>query len=375
MNRCAGLRGVQMIGGPIVEMHSRSVNGFIARLRTRSAASCDAVFRGAEAHEPPVSYGIMKSRSQLRYPAVSTDEWFCLRGINPRYNRTLMRFNVHSSTRCPFPAASLHRTLPKPLFRLIDALANVWFLYLKKRQDFEIERLRSLEPDCLQPSEQALANCRELQRLVDDLGFEELDVGRSDERKLLSEILLWHRPQRVLELGTYLGHTTLSLALNLGRIHESADFRLVSVDIADVNSPEQGFWKRQGQATSPLGLLQASQATNGVEFVTQASVDYLSTTNEEFDLVFIDGHHAANTVYLDLVLASRHLTPGGLILMHDYDPPGVWLQRPWMAGPFLAARRVLRETGGLKLLDLRLDCQGNQVFSSCLALLGRQPRS
>lgn len=43
--------------------------------------------------------------------------------------------------------------------------------------------------------------------------------------------------------------------------------------------------------------------------------------SERFDLVFIDGLHHADQVRRDLHNALRHLMPGGVVMLHDCDPP------------------------------------------------------
>jgi len=59
-----------------------------------------------------------------------------------------------------------------------------------------------------------------------------------------------------------------------------------------------------------------------------------------FDLVFVDGLHHREQVVRDVENASRHLSPGGAIVVHDCDPPteraggraicsGVWCGDVW----------------------------------------------
>ena len=43
--------------------------------------------------------------------------------------------------------------------------------------------------------------------------------------------------------------------------------------------------------------------------------------DSRFDLIFIDGLHHADQVKKDLVNSFRQLNPGGVIVMHDCNPP------------------------------------------------------
>lgn len=55
----------------------------------------------------------------------------------------------------------------------------------------------------------------------------------------------------------------------------------------------------------------------------RTSDDYFADLDPDvrFDLIFIDGLHLAEQVEKDVENALRHLTPGGVIVLHDCDPP------------------------------------------------------
>lgn len=55
----------------------------------------------------------------------------------------------------------------------------------------------------------------------------------------------------------------------------------------------------------------------------RTSDDYFADLDAEvrFDLIFIDGLHLAEQVAQDVANARQHLTPGGVIVLHDCDPP------------------------------------------------------
>ena len=47
---------------------------------------------------------------------------------------------------------------------------------------------------------------------------------------------------------------------------------------------------------------------------------FASLTDQEFDVIFIDGLHHADQVRKDINNASKCLSPGGVILLHDINP-------------------------------------------------------
>lgn len=51
------------------------------------------------------------------------------------------------------------------------------------------------------------------------------------------------------------------------------------------------------------------------------SDDYFARHDHRFDIVFIDGNHTGDQVERDLENALERLNPGGVILLHDMNPP------------------------------------------------------
>lgn len=51
------------------------------------------------------------------------------------------------------------------------------------------------------------------------------------------------------------------------------------------------------------------------------SDDYFAQHDHRFDIVFIDGNHTGAQVQRDLENALTRLNPGGVILLHDMNPP------------------------------------------------------
>jgi len=43
--------------------------------------------------------------------------------------------------------------------------------------------------------------------------------------------------------------------------------------------------------------------------------------NQKYDVIFVDGMHTAEQVYLDVLNSIKHLNNGGFIVMHDCNPP------------------------------------------------------
>lgn len=63
-----------------------------------------------------------------------------------------------------------------------------------------------------------------------------------------------------------------------------------------------------------------SLKSNG-NLVNATSDHFFSNTEIKFDLIFIDGDHEAGQVEKDIVNSYKALNKGGMILLHDCNPP------------------------------------------------------
>lgn len=160
------------------------------------------------------------------------------------------------------------------------------------------------------------------------------------------------KPRRVLEVGTHLGYSTLhiSQALQLNGMGG----QLTTVDILDVNHAQDAPWRDAKQLGSPSQSIAALGYADHVTFVQADSVDFLRTTEQTFDFVFLDGDHAAPKVYHELQLLQRVMEPGATLLLHDYFPNGraLWKGSLPNTGPWKAVQRLRREGAPIDVLPL-----------------------
>lgn len=161
----------------------------------------------------------------------------------------------------------------------------------------------------------------------------------------------------VLEIGTHVGASTvyLAAALRASAAHEPAlRPRLVTVDVRDVNSPTDGYWKAYGLQASPEQMLRTIGASDIVRFETAWSLAYLDACTERFDLVFVDGDHRATAVYQELPRALAVLNSPGVVVLHDYFPRNqpLWRDGSPIPGPYLATARLRRERASFDVLPL-----------------------
>lgn len=176
------------------------------------------------------------------------------------------------------------------------------------------------------------------------------------DRRAIYYLIHHLRPDAVLEVGTHIGASTLHIAAALSAPTEEgcAPGKLVSVDINDVNSTETRPWLKYGSAMSPAEMVREMKFDSFVDFITGDSHDFMVTCKDRFDFIFLDGDHAAGTVYQEVPAALKLLNPGGIILLHDYFPDlkPLWNNGSLIPGPCLAIERLCNEGARLRVLPL-----------------------
>ena len=171
------------------------------------------------------------------------------------------------------------------------------------------------------------------------------------DRRALYYLVAALKPENVLEVGTHIGASTLYIACALKRLNSG---RITTVDILDVNHPTQGVWKKLGLKKSPAEFARELGSLDRIEFHTQPSIEFMNSTRQRFDFVFLDGYHGARTVYEEVSAVLKLLKKDGVLLLHDYYPGGkaLYAGEPAIGGPFQALHRIRKENQTIEVLPL-----------------------
>jgi predicted O-methyltransferase YrrM len=171
------------------------------------------------------------------------------------------------------------------------------------------------------------------------------------DRRAVYELIRQVAAKSALEVGTHVGASSHVMAL---AVLHNGGHRFDSVDIRDCNAPGAA-WARVRPAL-PLPPRNAVQAlgVSFARFFTRPSVEFLSSTADRYDFIFLDGGHQSSVVYQEVPLALRLLNPGGVILLHDVFPglQPLWKDGRVDPGPWTAVQRFLAEGAPIKLLPL-----------------------
>ena len=119
-------------------------------------------------------------------------------------------------------------------------------------------------------------------------------ISGSLENALLKFLITVLKPKRVLEIGTFVGYSALSMAEAM-----SEGSKITTLDISDtyVNEAKK-IWQKSPHAPK-------------IESLIMPALKYLQETNEQFDLVFIDADKNNYLNYFNLSLEK--LSPQGVI--------------------------------------------------------------
>lgn len=137
------------------------------------------------------------------------------------------------------------------------------------------------------------------------------------ETTLLIAALKSVNARRIFEFGTYLGRTTLNLALNSPDDAEVFTFDLPPGE--DIQQHPEDVPFTQEHFAVPALAFEGSRVESKITVVTGNSLTAdLSRFNSSMDFIFIDGGHDLATVTADTSNALKMLRPGGCIAWHDY---------------------------------------------------------
>jgi predicted O-methyltransferase YrrM len=195
------------------------------------------------------------------------------------------------------------------------------------------------------------------------------------DRRAIYTLIRHFKPQRVLEIGTHLGSSTLYISAALKEnARQNAPGQMLTVDVVDVNAPDAA-WARAGALRTPRQMLEECGTAHLVEFRVADSLQFLRSNREQFDFCFLDGSHSAKWVYNEVQLVQRALRPGSLILLHDFFPDAkpLWQDTSALPGPWMAINRLRREGAAIDVLplgSLPWPTKARTTITS-LALLGR----
>jgi predicted O-methyltransferase YrrM len=118
-----------------------------------------------------------------------------------------------------------------------------------------------------------------------------------------------------IEVGLAFGFSALHICEGL-LLNGNPDPRHVALDP----------WQSSGYANRGLEILEEAGVKPLVEFhseKSQLALPQFLKEGRQFDLAFVDGNHRFDAVFLDLYYLGHLVRKGGIIILDDYNLPGI----------------------------------------------------
>ncbi|MBE7372325.1 class I SAM-dependent methyltransferase [Dermacoccus barathri] len=159
-----------------------------------------------------------------------------------------------------------------------------------------------------------------------------------DEGRALFEAACTARPGAWLEIGTYCGKSTVLLAQ---AAREVGGTQIVTVDHHHGSEENQPGWEWHdtSMVDEHSGLLDTlpsfrrtwdDHVRDVVSAVVATTEQVAAWWSTPVEFLFLDGNHVEEMAQHDYAAFAQHVTPGGLLAVHDVFPdPNDGGQAPW----------------------------------------------
>ncbi len=154
----------------------------------------------------------------------------------------------------------------------------------------------------------------------------DLRVSRPQETLVMASLTKYFSPEKIFEIGTYNGFSTLHFAFNspptatIYTLDLPPEFNIlantvhteISYDDLQVIRLSQENIKKRIYKNHPL-------ESKIIELFGDSRTFDFSPYYGKMDMIFIDGNHSYDYVKSDTENAFKMLSPNGIILWHDFD--------------------------------------------------------
>lgn len=145
------------------------------------------------------------------------------------------------------------------------------------------------------------------------------------ELVIISQLIKQSKPEKLFEIGTFDGRTTLNMAKNSQESAKIFTLDLGENEIEKLSKTPHGDRKFIGKAKPGWRFENKPEAHKITQlFGDSAKFDFSKYANS-INFLFIDGAHQYEYVLKDSDTALKIIAPGAIILWHDYNTswPGV----------------------------------------------------
>jgi hypothetical protein len=145
--------------------------------------------------------------------------------------------------------------------------------------------------------------------------FEDLNARRRLDAEVLSLVAANVPPGKLLDIGTYLGHSATRMAVN------SPDSLVYTVNIHPDELLAGGEFVTGALEVEEIGSFYREKGLSNVRQIFANTKNWqIPAEICDLSLVYVDGCHDTDFVYHDTRLVLERVMNGGFILWHDCSP-------------------------------------------------------
>lgn len=158
-----------------------------------------------------------------------------------------------------------------------------------------------------------------------------------DHPTFIKHLASIYRPNTYVELGLYEGETLCLVQPYANRIH--------GIDMKTNAHIEQ------------------LKSFRNVKVHTCMTDQFFETFNEPIDMAFIDADHCLESVQKDFENVLKHLTPNGIIILHDTDPNEDRLIHPGYCGDSYKIVSIFEKRDDINIITLPVAAPGLSIIT------------
>ena len=137
-------------------------------------------------------------------------------------------------------------------------------------------------------------------------------------QSLLSELIRQHKPKQIIQIGFNMGHSAFIVCDTIASMKQSGEYDETPVvitvfDICEHECTVPNF-EILSEEVKKYGIYMNLIPGSSLETIPQ----YLSSNEQLFDFVEVDGGHTFECVTSDTILTASRLQPGGVVYVDDY---------------------------------------------------------
>ncbi len=163
-----------------------------------------------------------------------------------------------------------------------------------------------------------------------------LDIqGWGAENPLFQHLIVTHRPQTIIEVGTWKGRSAVTMAGFLKQLGIQGEIVCVDTFLGSVELWSHPVWyemlnHKHGYPTLYYQFLANVCHMGFQDYITpfpissDAAVQYLKQKNVQADLIYIDAGHSYKEAFNDIDQYWPLVRPGGILLGDDFIAPEVY---------------------------------------------------